>query len=193
MVWVECLISCRGYCQHEPQCPTSCPSCPHRHAACALLFFSSSMPRSLLSVTVFTLCESISTATDSQSLQCTARRLSVCSCSTSDSAFSNTVVLFSPTGRLSSPSGTACILLLYHIPLMKTSSKFYCLTSREPFRFLFCMLHLLCYAVMVIFQHPLLHLFNFTIYLLNLFLDCLYQRTVNYLCYSITCFFYIMT
>jgi hypothetical protein len=63
MVWVECLISCRGYCQHGPQCPTSCPSCPHRHDACALLFFSPSMPRSSLSVTVFTLCESISTAT----------------------------------------------------------------------------------------------------------------------------------
>ncbi len=87
---------------------------------------------------------------------------------------------------------TSFMLLLYHIPLMKTSSKFYCLTSREPFRCLFCMLHLLCYAVMVIFRHPLLHFFNFTIYLTNLFIDCLYQRTVNYLCYSIAGFFYIM-
>jgi len=34
--------------------------------------------------------------------------------------------------------------------------------------------------------------FNFTISLLNLFLDCLYQRTLNYLCYSIAGFFYIM-
>lgn len=68
-------------------------------------------------------------ATDIRSLQCTARRLPVCACPTSDSAFPNIVVQFRSNGRLSSTSVTACallllLLLLYHVCFMKRSS--YC-------------------------------------------------------------------
>ena len=51
-------------------------------------------------------------ATDIRSLQCTARRLPVCACPTSDSAFPNIVVQFRSNGCLSSTSVTACALLL---------------------------------------------------------------------------------
>lgn len=51
-------------------------------------------------------------ATDIRSLQCTARRLPVRACPTSDSAFPNIVVQFHSNGRLSSTSVTACALLL---------------------------------------------------------------------------------
>lgn len=50
--------------------------------------------------------------TEIRPLQCTARRLPVRACPTSDSAFPNTVVQFRSNGCLSSTSVTACALLL---------------------------------------------------------------------------------